>query len=295
MLLLFGMLLIPAACSSSNQDSSNKDADYGANEFAQESYDNDSDMAYEESGEASEKEEAVSDIDTTNISNRMIIHQAQLSVKVKDIENTQLKIEEKVNKYSGYIVESNVYQGDNEHVHGHITVRIPEKHFNNFLSDVENEVADTLERTITGEDVTEQYIDLESRVKSKRVVEERLLELMKEAKKTEDLLSISNNLATVQEEIEVIVGKMNFLKNKSDYATIEIYMQENKVIVPELDSKKLDTWERTKKQLATSINFLLTAGSGFIVFFIGNLPIFIIILVIGSIIYLTFRKKTKEK
>jgi hypothetical protein len=223
--------------------------------------------------------------------NRMIIHQAQLQLNVKDFEKAEQTIEKKVNEYGGYIVESNVYREDEKSVSGNITVRIPEKHFQKFLTATEGEAAEIIERMVTGQDVTEQYVDLESRVKSKRAVEARLLDFMSDAEKTEDLLKISSDLAIIQEEIEVIVGKMNYLENQTSYSTVEISMFENRVIVPGLDNKDLDTWDKTKKQLATSTNFLLAAGSGLIVFIIGNLPIFILILLIGLGVYLTFVRK----
>ena len=143
---------------------------------------------------------------------------------------------------------------------GKIIVRVPGNYFHRFITDAEGEAAEVLTRNVTGQDITEQYVDLESRVKSKRAVEERLLEFMVNAEKTEDLLKISSDLAKVQEEIELIVGKMNYLENQTSYSTIEITMFENQVIVPEVDGKKLDTWAKTKKQLASSKNYILAAG-----------------------------------
>lgn len=250
----------------------------------------DSDHANESSVEESETFADDSDeIDT----DRMIIHTANLQIQVKDFNKTQLNIENKVSEYDGYIVESNVYRESEERVSGHMTVRIPEKHFQKFLTDTEDQAVEVLERNVSGQDVTEQYVDLESRLKSKRAVEERLLAFMNDAEKTEDLLKISKDLATVQEEIEVIVGKMNYLENQSAYSTIEISMHEDQVIIPELDNKDLNTWEKTKKQLATSLNFLLTAGSGLVIFFIGNLPVIILLLIIGAVIYFKIRNRKK--
>jgi len=110
------------------------------------------------------------------------------------------------------------------------------------------------------------------------------------AEKTEDLLKISSDLAAIQEEIELIVGQINYLENQTSFSTIDIGMYENRVIVPGLDSKDLDTWAKTKKQLATSTNFLLAAGSGVIVFIIGNLPVIVLILLLGVGIFLYFRR-----
>ena len=234
------------------------------------------DMATTEQENKAKTEELADEQSEVIPTNRKIIHRAELQLNVKNLENTQLTIEKKVSEYGGYIVESNVHRESEESISARLTVRIPEKHFQTFLTDAEGEAAEVLTRNVTGEDVTEQYIDLESRVKSKRTVEERLLEFMGKAEKTEDLLKISSDLSKVQEEIELIVGKMKYLENQTSFSTIEIAMYENRVIVPGLDSKKLDTWEKTKKQLATSTNFIFAAGSGLIVFFIGNLPVLVI-------------------
>ena len=155
---------------------------------------------------------------------RMIIHNAIIRTNVKELAKAQSNIEQKVKEYGGYIVESNVYKEDDQTSSGHMIVRIPEKHFETFLSDAEGEASKVLERNVTGQDVTEQYVDLTSRLKSKRIVEERLLTFMKGAEKTEDLLKISSDLAKVQEEIEVIVGKMKYLENQASFSTIELTM-----------------------------------------------------------------------
>jgi hypothetical protein len=296
--LIVSVFVFMAACSSNDSMKEDK----GIYEVSTESSLS-NDMGVDRDSSAAEGEESAADAETDSESevggkevskvstNRMIIHQAGLQLNVKDFEKAEQNIEKKVNEYGGYIVESNVYREDEESVSGNITVRIPEKHFQKFLAATEGEAADILERTVTGQDVTEQYVDLKSRVKSKRAVEARLLDFMSDAEKTEDLLKISSDLAIIQEEIEVIVGQMNYLENQTSYSTVEISMFENRVIVPGLDNKDLDTWDKTKKQLATSTNFLLAAGSGLIVFIIGNLPIFILILLIGLGVYLAFVRK----
>lgn len=225
---------------------------------------------------------------------RMIIHEAHLHIQVKNLEKMQANMETMVNKYKGYIVESNIQRENENYLNGYIVVRIPEKHFQSFLSDAEATATEVLERNVTGQDVTEQYVDLESRLTSKQAVEKRLLEFMDDAKKTEDLLKISSDLATVQEEIEVIVGKMKYLENQTSYSTITISMVEDRVIIPEIENKNLDTWEKTKKQLAQSTNFLLATGSAIVVFFIGNIPIFLILSVIGLGAYFMIKRRRNK-
>ncbi|WP_342505276.1 DUF4349 domain-containing protein [Sporosarcina sp. FSL K6-2383] len=276
-------ILITACSANSSEDKAIVESETMSNEVAMMDQD-------QSGGEATSAGAQVKESST----DRMIIHQAQLQVKVKKFEEAQLKIERKVADYGGYLVESNVYRSDDEAVSGTMIVRIPEKHFQSFLKDTE-EAATILERNITGQDVTEQYVDLQSRVTSKRAVEARLLDFMSKAQKTEDLLKISTDLAKVQEEIELIVGKMNYLENQTSYSTIKISMFEDRVIVPILDKNNLNTWDKTKKQLATSTNFMLAAGSGLIVFFIGNLPVIMLLSLIGIGIYLIIKRKKLPK
>ena len=294
--LILSVSIFITACSSNDSMKESKGESGGYESSLSNDMAVDRDMSVTESEEFSDEAETDTGTDAGKVvsevsTDRMIIHRANLQLNVKDFEKAEQNIEKKVTEYGGYIVESNVYREDDESVSGTITVRIPEKHFQKFLTAAEGEAADILDRTVTGQDVTEQYVDLKSRVKSKRAVEERLLDFMSDAEKTEDLLKISSDLAVIQEEIEVIVGKMNYLENQTAYSTVEISLFENRVIVPELDNKDLDTWDKTKKQLATSTNFLLAAGSGLIVFIIGNLPIFILVLLIGLGVYFAFIRK----
>jgi hypothetical protein len=222
--------------------------------------------------------------------NQMVIYQADLQLRVKKFEETLQKIEEQVIKLGGYISESNVSKDGVEQVSGHITVRIPQKNFQAFLHDAEGQAAEVLQRNITGTDVTEEYVDLDSRLKAKRVVEERLTSFMQSAQKTEDLLKISADLAAVQEEIETIQGRMKYLENQTSLSTVHVSLFENKVIVPNLEDENLNTWDKTKKQFMKSTNMLLAAISGLFVLIVGNMPILVIVAVAAVFIYLYFKK-----
>lgn len=99
----------------------------------------------EESVEAEvQQESATEDIEAP--STRMIIHQARISTNVKELEKAQHNMEQKVKKYDGYIVESNVYLESDETSSGKMVVRIPEKHFETFLSEAEAEASKVLEK-----------------------------------------------------------------------------------------------------------------------------------------------------
>lgn len=282
------LFVILTACSSSDEELAKMSTEDRASDSAE------FETKEEQSVDAEREQESVAE-ETAAPSTRMIIHQARISTNVKDLKKAQHNMEQRVKDYGGYIVESNVYLESDETSSGKMIVRIPEKHFETFLSEAELEASKVLEKNVTGQDVTEQYVDLSSRVKSKRAVEERLLAFMKDAEKTEDLLKISSDLAKVQEEIEVLVGKIKYLENQTSFSTIELTMFENRVIIPEIENKDLNTWEKTKKQFITSTNALLSIGSGIIVFIVGNLPVLILVTIIAvAVFWIIKKRKIKE-
>jgi hypothetical protein len=247
---------------------------------------------YSISNETEKKEQ--SETTSMEVPNQMVIYQAELYLRVKKFEQTLQSLEEKVGKYGGYIAESNVSKDGDEQLSGSIKIRIPQKYFQTFLHEAEGQAAEVLQRKISGDDVTEEYVDLESRLKSKRVVEERLISFMNSAEKTEDLLKISDDLSKVQEEIEMIEGRKKFLEDQTSLSTIFITLYENKVSIPSLENDELNTWEKTKKQFMKSTNILLAGISGLVVFLLGNLPILIILSVIGILLYFYLRRMIKR-
>lgn len=253
-----------------------------------------SDVTKEQSKNKSQDGEATeSEISKVN---RKIIYTANLRIEVKDFQKALNNIQSQVTDRGGYIVESNMY-GENEErsTNGQLTARIPQNQFRDFIQFVEKGSSEVLESSISGQDVTEEYVDLASRLKSKRVVEKRLLSFMEQAKKTEDLLKISEDLAKVQGEVEEITGRMKYLQNKAELATVTIQIHENNVKLSGISDDELNTWEKTKDQFLTSINFLTSTFSGVFVFLIGNLPILIVLSLIGLVTFVIVRRSRKKK
>ncbi|MFC4022252.1 DUF4349 domain-containing protein [Oceanobacillus longus] len=296
--LCIGILVTACSNDSESSESSSDQANFNTEESVEREI-NDSisegndqavvqeDSDFQEEGAASQEVEIIP-------SDRKIIYNANLYIEVKDYQQTLNRIQSQVADRGGYIVESNM-TGDTENssTYGHVTVRIPQDQFREFILIVEEGSSNVLESSISGQDVTEEFIDLESRLKSKRVVEERLLSFMEQAEKTEDLLTISADLAKVQGELDEITGRMKYLENRTDLATVTISIQENNVTISGMNDGDLNTWEKTKQQFLKSINFLLSAFSGIFVFIIGNLPLFILLGAIAAIVFFVYRKKMK--
>lgn len=225
---------------------------------------------------------------------RMIVYTADVRLKVKDFAKAEQSLVDRAGKIGGYMVDSNVYRDDNKQRSGSLTFRIPADKFESFLTEAEQIATEVLERNMNGQDVTDAYVDLQSRLGAKRVMESRLLEFMEKATKTEDLLKISADLAKVQEEIEQIVGRMTFLENQTAFSTVTLFMFEDQVVIPDINKDKLNTIDRTKQQLVKSTNFLLTAISSLFVFVVGNLPIIFVVAVLLVAVYLLSRRRLKQ-
>lgn len=227
-------------------------------------------------------------VDLSSADERKVMYQANISIEISDYDLTINKIQNEAKELGGYMIQSNITEMDQK-IEGFLSFRIPQEQFQSFLQTIKQHSNQVKSEQISGNDVTEEYVDLQSRLKSKEVVENRLVEFMKSAEKTEDLLKISNELERVQAEIEEIKGRLKYLENKTDLATVDVYWIEEKVHVPNI-SNNLNTIEKTKKQLLTSINWILKGISWGFVVLIGNLPIFLII----GVLFLIFWKGRKK-
>ncbi|MFC0472827.1 DUF4349 domain-containing protein [Halalkalibacter kiskunsagensis] len=232
-----------------------------------------------------------------SVEERMVIYQGYITIEVKDYVKAKDEIHAKIMELGGYVVESHYNEDAKGHLFGSIVLRIPKQDFQPFFDHFGNSDVKILEQHTHGSDVTEEFVDLESRLKAKRVVEERLLSFMDNADNTENLLKISNDLAKVQEEIEQMTGRKQYFENQVDFSTVTITIQENAIIGSTLQGDDLNTWERSKKLFIDTINVLITAASAIIVFLIGLSPIGLpIVILIGLTIYIKRNgKKNKEE
>lgn len=225
---------------------------------------------------------------------RMVIYQGEIEIEVTDYHEAANAIKEETGQRGGYVVESSFHEDDSGRVSGSLVIRVPQQYFHSFLNYVAESEGKVLHQSTSGNDVTEEFVDLESRLASKRIVEERLLGFMENANSTDNLLKISNDLAQVQEEIEQIVGRMNYIENQVDLSTLTILIQERRVEVTSFqDENSLNTWGQSKQMFVHTINFVLKAASKLIVFFVGLSPILIPILCILGAVFMWRRKKKK--
>ncbi len=261
-----------------------EDSDHGKEGFTETETEEQASVERDEPDDGSDFEE----------SEQMIIYTGHLEVEVNDFQNMTDRIKQELSKIDGYVVESSEHaKGDDEQKSGYMVVRVPQQEFDSFMNSLETEDTNIKSRNQQSEDVTEEYVDLESRLKAKEAVEERLLQFMEQADKTEDLLKISDDLSKVQEDIEQIKGRMNYIENHVAYSTVHISIEERNIKVPDVQSQDdLNTLAKAQKLFMDTINSLLKVGSSIVVLIVGLSPILIPVSIVA--IYLLLKRKRQK-
>ena len=164
---------------------------------------------------------------------RKIIYTASMEVIVEQFDGVESKLNELVKKYGGFVASANLGRMSGEHRSGSWTIRIPVKHYEEFLS-ATGDIGVPTSRTENASDVTEEFVDIDARIKNKKRLEARILELLdRPDDKIQHVIEVEKELARVREEIERMEGRMRYLKDKTSLTTITITIREERDYVPE--------------------------------------------------------------
>lgn len=160
---------------------------------------------------------------------RKIIRTASLQLIVKETENTVAAIKGLVAAQGGYVASSNVWHVENV-LHAQLTVRVPAEKMEAVLADI-REMAVRVEREESGgQDVTEEYVDLEARLRNLEAAETELRALLTDVReksgKAEDVMAIYRELVNVRGQIEQTQGRMQYIDRSAELATINLSLSE---------------------------------------------------------------------
>lgn len=212
-----------------------------------------------------------------------IIRNADLRFETGDMDATTKTIQDAVKKY-GAQLQHDTEGKDDYSINRTLTVRIPAQKFDAFINDISKGVAYFERKEISSQDVTEQYVDTEARIKAKKVLEARYLELISKAKKVSEILEIERELSSIREEIEAKEGQLRYMQNRVALSTINI-----------------EFFKRTEAGASTTVSYGDKIGnalkSGFNLLsslFLGVLYIWPLILIF-VIAFILFRKKFRKK
>ncbi len=156
---------------------------------------------------------------------RKIIQTASLSIEVEDFQSSSDSVIDIVERYNGFISDSRTYVTDTGRKRGDITIRVPTDKFLAVIAEIEH-VGDVKSKHTSGEDVTEEYIDLTARLNNFERQEERLLEILDIANTTKEVLEVEREIWRARGEIERLTGRIKYLENRVELATISVSLYE---------------------------------------------------------------------
>jgi len=158
---------------------------------------------------------------------RMLIWRGYLTLEVWEVEESMRRAVALAEQFNGYVE----HKADSGGGSASVRLRIPVAAFKDAVGELE-QLGRVTDRTVSGEDVTEQYIDIEARLKNKIELRDRLRQLLEKAAEVKDILAIETELNRVQADIDAMEGKIRLLKGQVDYATIEVTLQRQKILGP---------------------------------------------------------------
>jgi hypothetical protein len=158
----------------------------------------------------------------TQTTSQKIIKTGNLRFETQELEKTHKKILAAVQKANGYIQRDNTGKEYNSQYHS-LIIRVPSESFDNVILAISDGVAYFEEKTILQRDVTEEFVDLNARLKAKRTLEKRYLELLSQAKNVKEVLEIERELSKIREEIEAREGRLQYLQSQVSESTISIH------------------------------------------------------------------------
>jgi hypothetical protein len=194
-------------------------------QYAPPKLDSDVDVAEMDEAPLAVVENATSDAEKKapieKINKKKIIKDGAINVTTKNVFESKKNIDEIVKKLNAYYENETFVNNDNE-ISYDLSIRIPANNFELFISSIDNGKNKITSKNIRARDVTEEYIDLETRLANKKDYLKRYKELLSKASTIKDILAIQENVRSLQEEIESCEGRLKYLSDQVTYSTLNL-------------------------------------------------------------------------
>ena len=225
---------------------------------------------------------------------RKIIRNADLTMEVASTTEAQHQVVAIAEAHGGFVVTSEAKQRESAEPSKRtldikLVVRVPANQFGPALDKIRGLANNLTVENVTGQDVTEEFIDLEARIKTQKALEQQFLQIMKQAGKVGDALEVQRQIADVRTEIEKLEGRKRFLDNRASLSTITVNLQSPTPIVVSATG-----FGRTVRD---AVSDSIDLAGGIVVFFVQFVivifPVFLLVLLPAGLVlrYLIRRAK----
>lgn len=194
-----------------------------------------------------------------------IIKTADLALAVDGVDAKVQEAVTMVTGRGGFVQSSTVMEDDNGQKTGYVVVRVPVATFEETVTDLKGLASRVDRESINGQDVTENYTDIEARLRSAKAQEDQYLQILDRATTVQDILAVQQYLQSIRYEIESLEGQLESLGNQTEYSTISLTMYEETRI--EIPANKFDL-EQTVKEAGRALVLLAQAALTVLIWFV---------------------------
>lgn len=232
---------------------------------------------------------------------RKIMKDGYITAKVDNVSNAANDISGIARRLGGEVASTNFFKNTKNLTSGTIAVRVPFENFDTAFAEIKQVATFVQNESISGQDVTAQYVDLNAQLENKKAEEQSLKEILDNTDgKIEDVLAVTQELSRVRGEIEQLEGQKRYMDSQTDMASISANISED-VTVGAATSWR--PWQIVKSEFANMIKDMQKLVGAFIVIVIRFTPILVFIIlffwiifkIVRAIVRSIFLKKKKEK
>ncbi|MCP5095993.1 MAG: DUF4349 domain-containing protein [Chloroflexi bacterium] len=155
---------------------------------------------------------------------RLIIRNAELGLVVSDTDEAIFKITEMTESNGGWVVNSNVYKYNEDAKTGSITVRVPSSGFTSALEAMKGLAVEVTSESTSGQDVTDEYVDLALHLENLEATADRVRSFLDDTDDVEEALAVNVELSRLEDEIERVKGRVQFLSQSASFSTITVQL-----------------------------------------------------------------------
>lgn len=232
---------------------------------------------------------------------RLIIKNADLTVVVPDPAASLDRISALADEMGGFVVTANLYtqqlESGVEVPRANITIRVPAERLNEALQQIKQESDQIpLRESVNSQDVTDDYTDLQSRLRNLEEAEAQLREIMDSASRTEDVLAVYNELVQVREQIEVLKGQIQYYEQSAALSAISTELIANEAVQP----LTVGNWQvggvakQAIQALINAFKFIVNAAIWILIFVLPVLLILFVVFVLPVYLVIRFWRRRRK-
>lgn len=230
------------------------------------------------------------------VENRKLIKTVSIEAETEELDTILAGIDSKIAELDGYVESREIYNGSSyaqrRYRRADLTIRIPAENVDGFVAHVDG-VSNVVSSNEEIDDVTLQYVDIESRVKALETEQERLLELLSQAETMADLLEIEARLTEVRYELESVTSQLRTMDNLVSYATVHLYISEVQEYTP---VEEETVWQRISGGFMDSLEGIADGAVEVVVWVLANSPYLVLwgAIIAGAVVVVRKLRKPKK-